>query len=324
MSRAAAAPPPPLTNVLFLSPSCREEYRAEEEQREDTEEAPAPPRGGRLLVAASDIPKGSLILLEHALTVPMVFMREMLRHDGGAFDRLYPRRRGMRWADYADKNSPEMDAMIAQKIACNAIGEPSSLMMLALGFSAINHAYPSNCVMRQVRLTESPFKDDLVLTFLCINAKRNIKAGEEITVTYSTVAPEDHPFIRTIPEEEVKKEIAFEEEVLKNCGLHFRAIDQYLEKKSWVETSVRHKLLLNGIIVTPSSLAISEAYMKGIPESLKEYLVESLVHEKGRKEGEAVVTGGTLNSLEMEALFTYERERTTQICKDFNFREESQ
>jgi len=365
---------PPLTHVIFRSPNCHEEHEFLKEEQECTnkqgdvdnedevctlertmstvdvnaKEAEIDTCGYRRLVAHKPIPKGSLVLLEHTMTVPMALLRTAIRHDQIAFDMLYPRNTSKRWADHVDKNSEEMNELLAQKIACNAIGDPKHLMSLALGFSAINHAFPSNCAMRSVRVTQSPMQKDLALMFLYVVAKKDIEAGEEITVTYATSAEEEHAFIRTPSAEELEAEAALEESVLQTTKLHFRAIDQYLEKKRWVGISSRHKLTTDGIFLAPNYLVMSDDYIKRIPEDLRTYLVEVLVRDKMMnpawqeeeqqksepKQGNGEVEYDVIQKmigepgsqkrkhLEMESLFRWEWERTLQVCNDFEFRPE--
>lgn len=365
---------PPLSHVIFRSPNCHEELEflkydecsdekeeEEEEGEEDdvctlertmstvevTDNNNAKPNitdtcGNRRLVAHSPISKGSLVLLEHALTVPMNLMRTAIRHDEVAFDILYPRDTSKRWAEHVDKNSEEMNDLLAQKIACNAIGDPNQLLNMALGFSAINHAFPSNCAMRSVRVTQSPMEKDLALMFLYVVAKHDIEAGEEITVTYAAAAQEDHPFIRTPSAEEFEAEMEIEESVLQSTKLHFRAVDQYLERKRWVGVSCRHKLMTDGIFLAPNYLVMSDECIKRVPEDFRTYLVEVLVRDKimnpalqgeeGKegKEGDNQVVQKMIGEpgsqkrkhLEMESLFRWEWERTLQVFNEFVFRAE--
>ena len=319
---------PPLTHVLFLSPSCHEVLE------QDTTDY-------RRLVARRPIKRGSLVLLEHTMTVPAPLMRMTIKHDEAAFNRLCPRDPEKLWADHEDKNSKEMEELVVQKMACNAIGNPQELMSLALGFTAINHAFPSNCAMRTVRVTESPMKKDVVLMFLYVVAKHDIGVGQEITVTYATAAEEDHSFIRTPSQQEIDAELAIEEEVLRETTLHFRAIDQYLEKKAWVGISARHKMMVDGVYLAPNYMVMADECMERVPEDFRRYLVDVLVQEKemnaqyerGDKDC-SIIQGEELQKrvgepgsktrkrLEMESVFRWEWERTLQLFKDFEFRGE--
>ena len=73
----------------------------------------------RMLVARRDVPKGSVVLIEHSLTVPVELMRNALRHDEGAFNMLCPRHTSKRWGDYDKNSSSEFDDLIDRKISQN-------------------------------------------------------------------------------------------------------------------------------------------------------------------------------------------------------------
>ena len=348
---AAAATAPPLTRVIFLSPSCYEARhlnvggddaemcnleRAMSNSKIDSKEAETGGKstvkvddscGYRSLLAKRPIPRGSMVLLEHALTVPMQVMQDALRHDEGAFNLLYPRDNKKCWADHIDKNSDEMNELLHKKIACNAIGHASQLMNLGLAFSAINHAFPSNCALRTVRVTKCPMEKDMTLVVLYVVAKRDIEIGEEINVTYATHAEAEHPFIGTPSKEAVDQEAKVEESALSDTKLLFRIIDQYLHSKRWIEVSCRHKLMTDGVYLAPNYLVMAEKFIGGFAESFRLHLVEALFqgHKSDDKEFKKFIGEAGSHQrkhLEIEALFKFEWMQTITMFSRFEFAKE--
>lgn len=316
---------PTLSQVVYQMPICKEVY--------DSSEADSP----RRWIATAPISKGCLILLEHAIAGSALSIREVIRHDEGTYDKLWPRSADKQWMTYFKHN--EMDAMgeaLNQKLSANLMGSPDDkIRTLGIACSGINHAFPSNCAMRTI-ITEigRPQESDVLPVAFCyVVAKRDIAKHEEITVTYATEAPKDHPFILVPPKDEIQREIELENEVMRDNTLWTGLVKRYMEQKKWIGTSCRHKLMLDGMFIvvsTAGNCMIMTVKCRGrYNAEQRQQLIDMYTERKKQLTGEAVDMkeigepgSSRRNNIENEAIFQWEWESTLQGLCGFDFMRE--
>ena len=253
------------------------------------------------------------------------------------FDKLWPRGNDNSWIDFFQGGATkDMAEILNQKLNANMLGSPTDeIRTVCKACSGINHSFPSNCAMRTVlaKIGRPPEKNVVPVAFCYVVAKRDIAKDEEITITYTTEAPKDHPFILTPTENEVEKEAMLEDVILRDNRLWTGIARHYLENKKWIGTTCRHKLMTEGMFLVAGSagncMVMTLECSKRHDEKQRQSLVDMYTERKrtltGKKvDMEEIGEPGSAKrrDFENEAIFQWEWETTTRSLLEFDFMRE--
>jgi hypothetical protein len=131
--------------------------------------------GDRCAIARRDIPKHSVVLLEHGLQGTPLLIGRAINEDAKLFENLYPR--------IAVGLNRNRATLCRKKADCNQWQSIDGSCQLGLAASVFNHSCSFNCVTLSVPMvTGVDFRGAIIACWAC----KDVKQGDELTISYGS------------------------------------------------------------------------------------------------------------------------------------------